>query len=502
MHCGNSTKRRLGLAATAFVVFLAGILHAQESAKVSSPSGFQIGEKLTYNVSFNGYDNVAFAEIYVASRGKFGGKDAVELRSRLKTLDLVSAAFYPVDESRTTFVSVETGLPLYARREANMGILPKETSYNFLDSPAIGYDLLALIYKFRNSGGSGAFTLLENGNNYEVALKASGNEKVKTDAGEFDTVIFGSQSSFFTENGIENLRVNISLDDKKVPVMIRFRTSKGEFRATLSGIQVTEPEPDVQPTPIPLATPKPTSTPKPVATPTPYIENQPLLPELGFEVGETLEYKISSNGRVIANFVLQAKERKQFMGSDSLLLQGTITSAEQGNDIFSMGDFIRVQVNPDTLAPKQLEIKFAGSLSSFNQTVQFDQRAGTITFGGTSSVEAPIGTHSILSLLYALRSFNLKPSKDLSNPVNDTRVAVFWASKASIFTLRPSNAETIDLQGKKVSAQLIAVNTGIPELDRFVIKIWLGNDERRIPLRFIVRNFQADLISESIIQPK
>jgi len=96
----------------------------------------------------------------------------------------------------------------------------------------------------------------------------------------------------------------------------------------------------------------------------------------------------------------------------------------------------------------------------------------------------------------------LKPSKDFSNPVNDTRVAVFLGTKAYVFTLRPSNADIINLQGEKVSAQLISITTGNPAIDVLNLRLWLSNDEKRLPLRLAAGSYQADLISEKQISPK
>ena len=93
-----------------------------------------------------------------------------------------------------------------------------------------------------------------------------------------------------------------------------------------------------------------------------------------------------------------------------------------------------------------------------------------------------------------MRSFNLKVSKDLSNPVNDTRVAVFWESKAYVFTLRPSPPAILTINGEKASAQMITINTGNPQLDALAIKVWLDNNSR-VPVRFSVGAYQADLIS-------
>ncbi len=123
-----------------------------------------------------------------------------------------------------------------------------------------------------------------------------------------------------------------------------------------------------------------------------------------------------------------------------------------------------------------------------------------VTVGGTPAVEVPVGTHSILSLLYAVRSFNLKPSKDTTAPVNDTRVAVFWENRPYVFTLRPETADLITQQGEKVSAQLVTVKTGNPQLDALNIKIWLSNDDRRFPLRISAGVYQADLVSNSVLQ--
>lgn len=468
---------------------------------------FKVGERLTYTVAFEKFSNVAYAEMQTVSRGRIGDIDAIELRSKVKTLEFVSAAFYLVDESRTIFVSPDSGLPLYISRIQNVGGLPKESIQNYLAAPTTNFDLVSMIYKIRHSGGSGTLNIQEGEKSYAVTFETIANEKkkndgdrIKTDAGDFETTPVSVQSEYLTENGLKDLRINFSTDEARLPVSIRFRTSKGEFRANLASVQNVEPLADPTPTPTPVKTPK--LEPTPVPTPRAYVDNQQLGTDLSFELGETLEYKISSGSQPIATFVLQAKERKQIDGADSLLLTGTVTEAAAANGILIVNDSIKAQVNPESLGPRRLDIAFAGSLSSLSQTVAFDEKTSMISFKGTNLVEGPVGTHSILSLIYAIRSFNLKPSKDMSNPVNDTRVAVFWDTKPYIFTLRPSTAEIITLQGEKVSAQMITISTGNPQLDNLRLKIWLSNDARRLPLRFSVGGFQADLVSDKIVQPK
>jgi len=474
---------------------------AQNQVKVQTlpPAPFRIGERLTYNISFENIDNAAYAEIYAVSRGKLGEKDAVELRSKIKTNEIVSA-FYPMDETRTTYAASDSGLPLYIRKISNAGVTPKETINNYLVNPTVYNDLVTMIYQARSAGGAGSFSFQEDERIYNAVFQTNGkSERLKTDAGEFDTNISIVQSDFLAEKGITNLRINFSTDAARIPVLIRLATAKGDFRVTLASLQVAEPETSVEPTPTP--TPRPQVTPKPVVTPTPYIENEPLAAELPFKLGETLEYQISTNGKTVGFVTLQAKERKQFSGQDSLLLTATVTGTEPNQQIFKLNDLIRAQVNPLSLAPQEIQLKFGGALAAFSQQTLFDQRAGIVMSNKANKVEIPVNTHSILSLAYAVRSFNLKPSKDLTNPVNDTRVAVFLDTQAYVFTLRPSNADIINLQGERISAQLVSISTGNQNIDQYNLRLWLGNDDRRIPLRLMFGNYQADLVSEKIIPP-
>lgn len=490
-------------ATVALFLFLAlsafSLWFGEKNAAQTQPVNFRVGEHLTYNFSFEKFKDVAFAEIYVASRGKLEGRDAVELHSKFKTVNILSAAFYLIDETRTTFVSTENGLPLYTRKVSNAGVLPQEDTKNYLTVPAVNYDLLGMLYQARNAGGVGNFQFQENGRIYNANFTAMGNERVKTDAGEFDTAISTVQSDFLTENGIKEFRINFSVDDLKIPVLLRVKTAKGEFRGTLSSIQTIDETPDATPT---MISPNPVivATPKPIATPTPYIENQPLASELPFVLGETLQYQVASGGKKIATVTLQAKERKQFLNEDSLLLTATVTNIEPSNQIFNLNEGIRAQVSPESLAPKQIELKFSGFFAAYNQTTIFDQKTGTAIYDGTNRIEIPVGTHSILSLVYAIRSFNLKPSKDETNPINDTRVAVFLGTQPYVFTLRPANADLITQKGEKVSAQLITIITGNPTVDAQGLRVWLSNDEKRLPLRLIFGTFQADLISESVVK--
>ncbi|HEY8559971.1 MAG TPA: DUF3108 domain-containing protein [Pyrinomonadaceae bacterium] len=488
------------LGATAFFAFQS--VSAQSPVKVSNlpASPFRVGEKLTYTVSFGPFKNAGFAEIYAISRGKLNERDAVELQARFKTNEIVNAAFYSLDETRTTFAAADSGLPLYIRKTSKAGVVPTETVNNYLTVPTQNFDLLTLVYRLRNAGGSGSFLLQEDDKIYAVNALTTLSERVKTDTGEYDTTVTTIQSEYFTNKGLKDFRVNFTTDEQKIPVSIRFKAAKGEFQALLAGAQVIEPDEPVQPTPTP--TPIPVATPTPLPTPTPSLDNQPLSVNLPFVLGETLEYRITSNGQNVGAFLLQAKERRSVDKRDTLFLTATISRAERGFGLFNPGDSISAQVNAESLTPYQFDARFSGSLSSFNQSVRFDQDRGVAIFGGANQAQIPLNTHSLLSLAYAIRSFNLKPVWDTKSPVMDTRVSVFYNDQFYVFTVRPLETVVFTRGTEKIPAQSLAVITGNQQLDALNLRIWLSNDEKRTPLRFSIGNYQADLISETILPLK
>lgn len=472
---------------------------AQSTGRTRQSSIFRVGEKLSYNVSFGKFANAGIAETLVSSRGTLSGRDAVEIRAKVKTLEMVSAAFFILDESRTVYAAPDTGLPLYISSNSNNTIIPQQKISNYLSQPTSSYDLLTAIYKARESGGSGTFPIYENDQFSTVTFLQTTSEKVRTDAGEFDTIISTVQSPMLTSFGIKELKVNFTSDEARVPVQIRFRTDRGPFRAVITSIFF--PEPKVAESPTLVVTETPAPTPKPTPSREQYVENQPLLPELGFKLGEILEYGITAAEKPAAKITFRVNERTLVDKRDSLLLTATITSVEPGNGIYFLGDYARTLVDPETLAPISAVMRFNSSLAGLKQTVSFDDKTGLIKFGEPRGVDSPIGTHNLLSLFYAMRSFNLRHSKDRSNPINDTRVAVFWENNTYIFTLRPSAPEELTINGEKVFAQLISINTLNPELDALAIKVWLGTEDR-VPLRLSAGQYQADLISRSVISPQ
>ena len=465
-------------------------------AAQSEMNGPRVGERLTYNISFDRFPNVAFAETYVVSRGKIGGKEAIEIQSKLKTLNFLTKGHLAADTTRTTYVSPTDGTPLYAKNVDSSTGAPIETVTNYSDKGG-SFDLTSILFKIRASGGAGSFTLFENDKTYNVSFHNIGAETVKSDAGEFLASIIDVKSEYLTDNGFTSLKISLAGEGNSIPVQFRLGTGKkSELRGLIASIQNAAPEPTPTPSVVPTQTPRP--TPRPTATPASYVNDQPL-EGMPFALGENLVYAVTSGPRNIGTVTFAVKERKQVREKDTLVLTATVTNAA-GSELFRTGNSFRTNVSPETLAPDDLEIKFDGPLSAFNHTARFDQPRSIVTVG-QDRVDVPVGTHNILSLIYAMRLYDLNVGK--INPIKDTRVAVFWDRRANVFTLRPLAPQEITIGGTKLSAQQINVSTGHQQLDALSLKVWLSNDERRIPLRFSIGNYQLELLPASAgIQPE
>lgn len=462
---------------------------------------YKLGERLTYSVSFANFNEAAFAETHVLSSGKFKDKDAIQIRAKVKTTDFVGAAFFALEETRTIFVAPDTGLPLNLQKTFSENGKQLTKTQDFSENSGIS-DLLSMLFQLRTKtltqGSTETFQIQEGEQNFTAQFQIVGKDKIKTSAGEFETLL----GNVVGLPQFPNLQINFTDDERHLPVLFRFVLPKGKVRAELAGIQSLIPvvKIPIQLKPLTgrLSGPLPNSGTPPVV----YKDNENLSGDLPFALGEKLRFRIFWQNTLnqIAIVTLQAKERKQFSEKklDSLLLTATVEESGGVKKLFEVGDSIIAYVEPDSLLPIRSEIKLSGAFAVFNQTLTYNQTLGNVSVNNTPAIEVPIGTHDLLSFAFAFRAFSLRLNQAPDNPVNDSRASVFLGNKANIFTLRPIQNEIIEISGRKVQAQKIILTTGNQTANISQIQLWVSNDRRRLPLRFsITGNFglvQADLI--------
>src|SRR5690606_35605727 len=392
---------KLAFFATLTIICAAAFAVSAQQRAPLAPTPFNIGERISYEIGFEKFGNVAYAETEVVSRGRFADRDAVELYGKFKTQNFIAERFTHVDEERTTFVAADTGVPIYSTISRNSSGLPEVTTYDNRSAGSTALDLLSLMYRIRQSAGTGSVTVNEDGQSYVISFQTTGTAEVSTALGDFDTSVVSVTGDYFTERGFTAVTVNLTMDQDRVPVAFSARSGKKEeFHGLIASLSNTAPDtPAVKPVPTPTPTPAAKPTPRPMPTPEVYVDDQPLSPDLAFKLGERLEYRITKDGVPIGQMTLDAKERRQVFNKDSLLLTATVTGIDQANQIFKLNDSVRAQVDPYSLTPRSLEVKFGGPLSNYNTIALFDEAANSITIDARKRIDSPARTHSVLAQL-------------------------------------------------------------------------------------------------------
>jgi len=91
-------KRLLGALATTSIILTVLVLPAagqrksEAASQTFSEAPYFVGERLTYNVSFSSFVSAAHIELFVAGRGTFFGRDAIQLKGHVETTGVVYAA--------------------------------------------------------------------------------------------------------------------------------------------------------------------------------------------------------------------------------------------------------------------------------------------------------------------------------------------------------------------------------------------------------------------------
>jgi hypothetical protein len=481
-----------------------------------SAAPYKVGERLTYNVSFSSFVSVAHVELHVVSRGTFAGREGVQLRAKVSTTGVISAALFSINNDYVSYVDPQTGLPFRAQQVLREASRTTDTSTD-LNQPAgtaalapirrtngfAGtYDLVSALYRLRAlplaEGSSYRFTVRnENDQDYEAELKVRGRQVLKTSLGSFDTVVSQVHISNNSRADGYRIRIYFSDDERHVPVLVTARHQAGEIRAELAGSEFVPPV-----TPVGTPTPRP-----PVAlaapTPTPTIVNRPPvnsesaeLEDLPFKVGEQLNYQVflAESATPVGTATFQVRARSRYFDRDGLLFVVRAQTTGAAQRLFVADDRISTYVDPKTLLPFRDEMNLVEGKRRVNQTLTLNQDYGTATTDKGERIEIPVGTHDYISFFYAARTFSLAPPKRnaVSMLINNKPRTVFLSSL---------KRETIQLGSQRIPAIAVSITTDDPQSDKFVLRAWISEDERRLPLRLLAQTELGALRADLAIIP-
>lgn len=451
------------------------------SVSAQSPA-FAEGEKLTFQVLFDGYQNAGYAELHVVARGKLDDRDALEIRSRFKTTDFVGAALVKVNENRVTYVDPISGFPVFSRLIEDPDGYSRESTTDFR-SGSSSFDLLGLVHALRSQAGRGSIPFIENGTEFSMDFRDGKTERVRTGAGDFDTIITSLESDYFKKLGVWEVRVNFSNDARRLPVQVRLRTKMGKMRIVLASVQGGTPGnfQSVNLTRDPID-----STAAPVGS--------TISETVPFAAGERTTLRISKAGRAVGDVILQVGQISMAEGKSVVPLTAMFNVAPSEDIPFKSGDSFSNRVDTISLLPLETAARLSAGWSLLSGRFIYNQENGTFTQEDAESGSMASATHDVLSFVYALRAFNLVPGSSPTSPINDTRVSVIMGNRNLIFTVRPNPVETVTIAGRSHRAQMMNIITGESSIDQLSPRIWLGMGKDRPILKISMGDFVAEIL--------
>lgn len=528
-------KRKLTIPAAIIIALTVFVpLAAQTEKNVAnisfSPGIYRVGERLTYNVSFSSFINAAHIDLFVANGGTIFDRPGLELRAHIETTEVINVALYSINNDYTSFIDPATGIPFRSTQVIREGGNASDiaTEYNApVGADAIPnklrmgefpgrFDFLAAIYRIRalplSPRSTYYFNVVYDQIEYKMQLKVVGEELVKTKVGSFNAVITELRTSASTKLNDYKVRVYFSDDERHVPVLITARYKVGDIRAELAGSQLPEGPPQTLPqtgpaTVSPTPRPTPVTPQRPTTRPTPQPPTKTTggggstasLPNLPFSVGEQLNFNfyLANSPQVVGTSSFNVKGRSKYFGRDGLLLAFSAQSSGALQRLFAVNDQINSYVDLNTLVPYRTEMNLQEGKRRMNQTLTIDQERGTVVTDKGARIDIPVGTHDLISVFYALRSFNLTPTRR-------TAVSILVENRPRTLFITAIKRETIELGTQKVPAIQLSLTTDDPQADRYGLRLWVSDDRRRLPLRITATTqlgaVRADLAIIPVIQ--
>ncbi|HEX8160676.1 MAG TPA: DUF3108 domain-containing protein [Pyrinomonadaceae bacterium] len=509
------TRLTNALALFALSLLLAAHAPAQQTPApaLSSPAPrLPVGEKLTYTVSYSNFANAAHVEVYVAGRGPYFNREGVELRAHVATVGEVRAALLALDNYYFTYVDPQSGIPYRAQTTAGappppdvpdvMDTAARTQDVTTVASPAGAetvspvHDLISALFSLRAlplaTGSTFPFTAQFQGTQYEAELRVTGRETVKTPAGSFDAL--ASQVRVRKNREADDLRLNVYFtdDSRHVPVLFTARLRTGALRAALvSDDAITTAAPAqpatqiaAQPTPTPRLTADPArgdgaaGRAAPPSGPPAAGSAAGTAGDLPFNVGEQLSFNffLGNAAQPVGSAVLTVRSRGRYFNREGFLISATMSTAAPVDQVFSVRDNVVTYVSATTLLPFRNELQQQEGAHRVQGVVSFDQERGSALAADGKSIEIPVGTYDFVSVLYAMRSFDLAPPKR-------NAVSLLINKRPRTLFITSVSRDTIDLGGQRIGAYQLALATDEAQGDRFKLRLWIGSDRRRLPLR-------------------
>ncbi len=498
LHYDSKVTQSLKFATSCLLLILGAFVFSSsaqqgdsQSSQPFSPAPYRVGERLTYNVSFSSFISAAHVELLVAGRGTFFGREGVQLKGHVETNGVVSAALFAVNNDYITYVDPATGMPYRGQQAIRETARTLDTSADFNQPGETAtipskrpaevsgtYDFLSAIYRLRAlplaDGGVYTLSLRNENQNYQIEIRVTGRELIKSNVGSFNTIVSQVRVKGESQRSY-TFKAYFSDDQRHLPILIIARLSAGEIRAELAGS-------DFVPTALPVPNPTPvvTTTPAitaPVVVPT-AAANDSVSRDLPFNVGEQLNYQmfLPNIQAPVGTATFQVRARAKYFDHDGFQFTVIAQTTNALQKVFVANDLMTSYVDPRTLLPFHTDLALNEGRRRVNSKLVINQDYGTATTDTGTRIEIPVGTHDYLSFFYLLRTLNLNPPKRsaLSILVNNQPKTLFISALSR---------ENVQLGSQTIPAIQVSLTTDDAQPDKYQLRGWISADKRHLPLR-------------------
>lgn len=227
---------------------------------------FSAGEKLTYSVSWSSVIEAGIAVLEVKEGNEVDGRPTYELLSNTRSVGVVDLV-YPVRDSVESVIDAQGLYSLSFRLQESHGKKTRQRTMDYdrakgmvrvsvnncvpdtYPVPDRIQDALSSLYYVRTRddfviGKEIVLDVHDGDKTYAVEVHVLGRERVKTPAGQFDTIkvkTYPKYEGVFMHKG--EIYMWLTDDSRKIPVLMKSEISIGSIVATLIDIQGRKDQP-------------------------------------------------------------------------------------------------------------------------------------------------------------------------------------------------------------------------------------------------------------------
>lgn len=215
-----------------------------------------------------------------------------------------------------------------------------------------------------------------------------------------------------------------------------------------------------------------------------------------FEPGEVALYEIRYGLLKGGEITLEVQDGPGERGDKPWHLVGRAVSSKLVSVFYRVDDTIEGWVTPRTFLPQRLEMRVEESGERGTRQVIYDRQAGVAHYTrhrvfhkkhGPSSLDRQDDLHAeaqdALSFLYFLRCLELSPGAEVSIPLHEN-----GKNRLARVTVGPPERTASSLGWLLATPLEVEVTVEGKLANKRALRVWLGQDPRRLPVRF-----EADL---------